>query len=1160
MKASKLDAHLNNPTLLQELIEKMGSDMMLNWAIHSKSVSCPNLQDLADWLFELAEAACRVSTPNIAPIANKGGTRRASLNTHAAARGEDQPRAQCILCEEAHCLTACVAFKRMPVVARLEVVKNNQICAQCLKRHKGSCWTKRCCTVNGCNERHSSLLHVDQEAPTTSVLHSHRKTSSSTTETFFRIVPVTLHGKSKSIDVYAFMDDGSTLTLMEESVANELDERGTASPLCIAWTGEVRRNEPQSRRLNLKISKQCQGAKVFQLKDVHTVKSLGMSAETMEAEKTKMLYPHLKGLPLPSYVKVVPQIIIGVNNPNLISSLKIREGKWQQPIAAKTRLGWTVYGGSRRSEGRLHLHKCQCDQDLHELVKRNMLSENSVTQKATTTPEEKRAVQILENTISCDADKYTVGLLWKEDNRQFPDSLPTAMKRLTCLRRKMASDAKLATELYKQIDNLIDKGYAKKLSDSAMVTSTKDWCSNSKEVLSALDEATSPNEKKFYNSEELHSHEKILGMQWNPNQDAFTYALKFVRLKRNIIASNTVPTKREVLQVLMSVFDPMGFVSCIMMYLKILLQNIWRTQINWDEKLTPELQDMWRTWLSFLPVIAEVKIPRCYFKHQRAEDVQLQLHVFVDAGEDAYAAVAYFRIEHEAWPEKNNSKIEATEELRPRFLHMREDVTRPNCEYYSNWTRLSRAVAYWHLYKEKLLNKIRKTSEATRLHVEHIANAQRFIYRAIQLEYFADEYAATTKGQSVCRSSPLWRLQLFIDDYGVMCVRNRARGYTSINEDLVALSPEHWATKLIVRSYHEKYFHINHETTINEVRQKFSIAKLRPLLKGIRRNCQHCKLQNAQPVPPLMAPLPRARLGAFMPAFTYVGVDYFGPLTVIDGRKALKRWGMLITCLTMRAISIEIVHSLSTNSCLMGLRRHIARRGTPKEIYSDNGTNFRGTDAFLRENMQLDDSEMHQNLMQRGISWYFNPPAAPHMGGAWERLVRSIKTVLYRVVPNQKFTDESLLTAMMEVEMTVNSRPLTFVSLDHEDQEAITPNHLLLGSSNGEKPFCPAEEIDYKWTLRQSEMFANQFWNRWVKEMLPNITRRNKWHQKVKPIAVGDIVLIVDENQRRNTWTKGRVIEVTTAEDGQVRRAKIQTSNGVLTRPAVKLAVLDVGN
>ncbi|XP_068149446.1 uncharacterized protein [Drosophila tropicalis] len=168
---------------------------------------------------------------------------------------------------------------------------------------------------------------------------------------------------------------------------------------------------------------------------------------------------------------------------------------------------------------------------------------------------------------------------------------------------------------------------------------------------------------------------------------------------------------------------------------------------------------------------------------------------------------------------------------------------------------------------------------------------------------------------------------------------------------------------------------------------------------------------------------------------------------------------------------------------------------------------------------------MHRELSQQEISWYFNPPSAPHMGGAWERLVRSVKTVLYRITPNQKFSDESLLTAMAEVEMTVNSRPLTYVSLDDEDQEALTPNHLLLGSSNGEKPICDPEQIDYKWSLRQSEMFANLFWKRWVKEMLPNITRRSKWHKKVKPIGVGDIVLIVDENQRvipgqRVEWSK----------------------------------------
>lgn len=182
------------------------------------------------------------------------------------------------------------------------------------------------------------------------------------------------------------------------------------------------------------------------------------------------------------------------------------------------------------------------------------------------------------------------------------------------------------------------------------------------------------------------------------------------------------------------------------------------------------------------------------------------------------------------------------------------------------------------------------------------------------------------------------------------------------------------------------------------------------------------------------------------------------------------------------------------------------------------------------------------------------------MGGAWERLVRSIKTILYKISPAQKFTDESLRSALMEVELIVNSRPLTYVSLEAEDQEAITPNHFHLGSSNGAKPFCSLENIDCRMCLRQSEMFANMFWRRFVKEMLPTLTPRGKWSQRSKPIEVDDLVLVVDENTERNTWQRGKVLEVTKAKDGQVRRAKIKTMSGTIERPAVKLAILDVGN
>lgn len=258
---------------------------------------------------------------------------------------------------------------------------------------------------------------------------------------------------------------------------------------------------------------------------------------------------------------------------------------------------------------------------------------------------------------------------------------------------------------------------------------------------------------------------------------------------------------------------------------------------------------------------------------------------------------------------------------------------------------------------------------------------------------------------------------------------------------------------------------------------------------------------------------------------------------------------------------IEIAHSLSTDSFLMTLRNFIARRGIPAEMYSDNGTNFRGADRLLKEELKsIDNDHVVRELATKCISWKFNPPAAPHMGGAWERLIRSVKTILYKISPSHKFIEESLRSALMEVELLVNSRPLTYVSLDIDDQEAITPNNFLLGSSNGAKPFCRLENIDYKMYQRQSEVFANMFWRRFVKEMLPTLTRRGKWCQRVKPVEVGDIVVIVDENAERNSWLKGEVVEVTTAKDGQVRRAKIRTVNGILERPAVKLAVLDIGN
>jgi transposase InsO family protein len=138
-----------------------------------------------------------------------------------------------------------------------------------------------------------------------------------------------------------------------------------------------------------------------------------------------------------------------------------------------------------------------------------------------------------------------------------------------------------------------------------------------------------------------------------------------------------------------------------------------------------------------------------------------------------------------------------------------------------------------------------------------------------------------------------------------------------------------------------------------------------------------------------------------------VGVDYFGPFDVTIGRRREKRYGALFTCMTTRAVHIEVAASLTTDSAIMAIRRMIARRGNPRSIVSDNGTNFHGADNELRKAFEaMDKDKIIDTMAQVGIEWKFNPPSAPHMGGAWESLVKSIKTALHSTLKDRAPKDE----------------------------------------------------------------------------------------------------------------------------------------------------------
>ena len=310
-----------------------------------------------------------------------------------------------------------------------------------------------------------------------------------------------------------------------------------------------------------------------------------------------------------------------------------------------------------------------------------------------------------------------------------------------------------------------------------------------------------------------------------------------------------------------------------------------------------------------------------------------------------------------------------------------------------------------------------------------------------------------------------------------------------------------------------------------------------------------------------MSMRPSARLAAYSRPFSYVGIDYFGPILVTVARHKEKRWGVIFTCLTIRAVHLEVSRDLSTDSFILQLQNFIARRGNPISIHCDNGTNFRGAEIELRKAVQeIDFKKLEQKFSSASTSWHFNPPAAPHMGGSWERLIRSIKNILYKISPNYSFRDDTLQSALIECERIINSRPLTYVELE-SSEEALTPNHFLLGSSNGHKPLGSFEnDCDHRRHWRRIQHFADLFWKRWVNEYLPTLTKRTRWFTKERDLVVDDIVIIVDPTMARNSWPQGRIISVNRGKDNVVRSGTVKTQDGIFIRPATKLARLDVRN
>ncbi|XP_055910693.1 uncharacterized protein LOC129945057 [Eupeodes corollae] len=353
-------------------------------------------------------------------------------------------------------------------------------------------------------------------------------------------------------------------------------------------------------------------------------------------------------------------------------------------------------------------------------------------------------------------------------------------------------------------------------------------------------------------------------------------------------------------------------------------------------------------------------------------------------------------------------------------------------------------------------------------------------------------------GKPVGRTSSIRKLNPFLDDDGVIRVDGRINSALAVPvfvRNPIIMPQKHHVTDLIVDFYHKLWKHQNQATIINEIRRRFWIPHIRTVVRHASKRCLDGKKERAKPHIPLMGQLPEDRLTPFVKPFTYVGLDYMGPFFVVTGRRTEKRWITLFTCLTIRAVHLEIVRDLNTDACLMSIRNFINRRGIPVRIRSDNATCFVGADKELKRQInQWNYGVISDTLASSNIEWIFNFPLNPHAGGCWERLVRSVKRAMGWALYRENLQEHSLFSLMCEAENIVNSRPLTHIPLDTPNDEPLTPNHFLLGVPNSQQtPHPRAEDLSVtrkQW--RKVQQAQHRFWNKWLAEYLPDLCRRTK--------------------------------------------------------------------
>ena len=304
----------------------------------------------------------------------------------------------------------------------------------------------------------------------------------------------------------------------------------------------------------------------------------------------------------------------------------------------------------------------------------------------------------------------------------------------------------------------------------------------------------------------------------------------------------------------------------------------------------------------------------------------------------------------------------------------------------------------------------------------------------------------------------------------------------------IILPREDQLTYLQIRRCHKKVLHYGVKSTLVELRTKFWVPKGRQVVRKVLNQCVTCKkLEGTSFAQLASSNLPEFRVNPALP-FSKVGVDFAGPFHLKGrGRQMKKVYVALFSRCVTRVLHLDLVEHLSTPTLLRYLKEFTARRETPTLMVSDNARTFKATERELRTLFRY--PKVRAELANKGVDWRFNLARAPWWGGFFERMVQSVKRCLRKVLGNARLSFDEILTVLVEVEGTLNSRPLTCDECN--PAEVLTPSHLIYGRRIQSLPEVQEEEEEFgegreAYTRKYKYLGKKlrHFWKRWQREYL----------------------------------------------------------------------------